>query len=98
MSNDSSGSNQNKTQEFRNVVRWIPRYFLQEPSVETRSSLEAIGIQILKVEDERYEVKTPDGWYWIPMGYHIYVYDEMNHLRIECIASPGGFRVHWMSD
>ena len=76
------------------VVEYLPRWFLYDQIVETQSSLEGIGILVEEVQQERYKVKTPQGWYWMKVGPHrISVYDGKDSIRIEYLASPDGYRI-----
>ncbi|KKR14802.1 MAG: hypothetical protein UT44_C0050G0001 [Candidatus Levybacteria bacterium GW2011_GWA1_39_32] len=84
-------------QDCGTVIRYLPRFFLEDPTVETRSSFELMGFRIGMVEPDRLEIiEQPNGWYWIRNGHFILVYDEMNRLQIEIIAAPDGYRIKWM--
>lgn len=80
------------------ALNWLPRYYLDDLSVETRGSLEAMRVRIEVVEPERYRVVLPDGWKWMNKGHRVYIYDGMGHLRIEVLASPEAYRIAWISD
>ena len=73
-------------------VKWLPRFFL-DSDVETRTTIEQMGFLIEEVDDIIYNVEERPGWFVVRSGHHLFIHDETDRLRIECVASMHGFGI-----
>lgn len=82
--------------QTKNATWRLPRYHLFDAETEIRSSYEALGLKILKVEDDHYIVNAPEGWL-MRSGHRVQIFDQIGHLRIEFVHRDGGIKLAWIS-